>query len=78
MSFLSHGEYVPLQANSYGIGIRIPRNRPTISEREGMVGQAEGRTIPDGTEIPAQLSKLMGDAVEIKKENKQILVRRSD
>ena len=76
MSFLSHGEYVPLQAIHMELASVYLGIDPLSPKERGWSDRLKDELSLTGQKFSAQLSKLMGDAVEIKKENKQILVRK--
>ena len=76
LSFLSHGDYVPLQAIHMELASVYLGIDPLSPKEKGWPDRLKDELALKGQKFSTQISKLMGDAVEIKRENKQILVRK--
>ena len=76
LSFLSHGDYVPLPAIHMELASVYLGIDPLSPEEKGWPDRLKDELALKGQKFSTQISKLMGDAVEFKRENKQILVRK--
>ena len=76
LSFLSHGRYVPLQAIHKELASVYMGVDPESPEEKGWADRLKDVLALQGKKFSTQLSKLMRDAVEMKTQDKQILVRK--